>query len=69
MIKPLSRTGAGLVKLRVDKDRHGHVRGHAQGGVIAMVHITPENGGEFVGVRLEPPQPNVGADGGFRPRT
>ena len=67
VIKALSRTSAGLVKLKIDKDRHGHVRGHAEAGVIALVHITPEGNGERVSVRLEPPESSTTDHGKFRP--
>ena len=67
VIKPLSRTNEGLIKLKVDKDRHGHVRGHAEAGQIALVHITPEDNGQRVTVSLEPPEVSTSADGEFRP--
>ena len=67
VIKTPSRTDAGLVKIKVEKDRHGHVRSHAQGGVIALAHIVPSDGGERVSVLLEPPDASVSADGEFRP--
>ncbi len=56
VIKPPSRLEAGLVKLRVEKDRHGHVRGHAQGKVIAEVRITPFDDGERVRVSMSAPE-------------
>jgi hypothetical protein len=67
IIKPPSRTDAGLIKLRIEKDRHGHVRGHAQGGVIALVHITPADDGQRVTVTLEPPDRAENEAGEFRP--
>ena len=67
VIKPLSRTNEGLVKLKIEKDRHGHVRGHAEGGQIALARITPEDNGRRVTVSLEPPEVNTGDDGEFRP--
>ena len=67
VIRQPSRTDAGLVKLTVQKDRHGHVRSHAEGSTIALVHIVPENGGERVSVLLEPPDATAAEDGTFRP--
>lgn len=67
VIKQPSRTDAGLVKIKVEKDRHGHVRSHAQGGVIALAHITPTEDGERVSVTLEPPDASTSEDGTFRP--
>ncbi len=55
VVRVPSRTDAGLVKLMVRKDRPGHVRAHARGGVIALAHITPADNGERVTVALEPP--------------
>lgn len=55
VIKPLSRQQSGLVKLRVEKDRHGHVRGHAQGRILAEVTIIPSDDGEHVQVTLAAP--------------
>jgi hypothetical protein len=59
-----SRLAPGLVKLTISKDRHGHVRGHALGKVIAEVQITPGDDGERVAVTIAP---GVGEDGDFRP--
>ncbi len=66
VINTPSRANAGLIKLKVEKDRHGHVRGHAQAGVIALVHITPADDGERVTVTLDPPDSDS-AGGEFRP--
>ena len=66
VIRQPSRTDAGMVKVKIEKDRHGHVRSHAQGGVIALAHITPTEDGERVSVMLEPPDSTAG-DGEFRP--
>ena len=63
-----SRQTAGTVKLRIEKDRHGHVRGHAQGGVIALVHITPLDDGQRIDVRVDAPDTtSTDADGNYRP--
>jgi hypothetical protein len=67
VVKVPSRTDAGLVKLKVEKDRHGHVRGHSHGGVIALVHIAPELDGERVTVTLDPPETSISDTGEFRP--
>lgn len=61
-----SRTSDGLIKLKVEKDRHGHVRGHARSGVIALVHIRPEDGGDRVTVTFDPPDGGETGDE-FRP--
>jgi hypothetical protein len=63
-----SRARAGTVKVIVAKDRHGHVRGHASGNVIALAKITPSDDGERVTVELDPPD-SLADDGGFRPTT
>jgi hypothetical protein len=69
IIKAPSRADAGLIKLKVEKDRHGHVRGRAAGGVIALAHITPSDNGEHVTVSLEAPEVLVTETGDFRPTT
>jgi hypothetical protein len=69
VIKTPSRTAAGMVKVKVEKDRHGHVRSHAQGSIIALAHIDPDDGGERVSVRLEPPDVSTTDSGDFRPTT
>jgi hypothetical protein len=65
VIKSPSRTDAGLIKLKVEKDRHGHVRAHA--GVIALAHIIPSDDGARVAVTLEPPSAIGGQTDSFRP--
>jgi hypothetical protein len=62
-----SRQTAGQIKIKVEKDRHGHVRGHAENGVIAIAHITPDANGERVSVTLEPPEHTQADTGAFRP--
>jgi hypothetical protein len=62
-----SRTQAGLIKLKLEKDRHGHVRSHAHSGTIALVHITPDHDGQTVTVTLEPPETSVSDTGQFLP--
>jgi len=66
-IHPPSRTNAGLIRINVEKDRHGHVRSHAHANVIALAHITPQNDGDQVTVALEPPEVNVTESGTHRP--
>lgn len=61
-----SRTHTGTLKVRVMKDRHGHVRANATGDVIALVTIDPSNGGEQVTVTLGPPD-STSTNGKFRP--
>jgi hypothetical protein len=67
IIKTPSRTDAGIVKLKIEKDRHGHVRSHADGHTIALAHITPTDNGQHVSVTLEPPDATATATGDFRP--
>ena len=69
IITPPSRQTAGMIKIRVEKDRHGHVRGHAIGGVIALAHITPHDNGDRITVALEPPEGSTSEAGVFRPTT
>lgn len=66
VITPPSRTQAGLIKLLVHKDRHGHVRGHAHAGVIALARIEPQDNGNRVTVTLDPPDATDDT-GAFRP--
>jgi AAA domain len=65
VIKTPSRNTPGKVKIKVEKDRHGHVRANAHNGVIAIAHITPTDGGDRVAVALEPPENT--SEHGFRP--
>jgi AAA domain len=69
VIKAPSRASGGLVKVKVEKDRHGHVRGHAEGGVIALARIEPEDDGARVRVTLDPPEASTTEEGDFRPTT
>ena len=62
-----SRTSAGLVKLRIEKDRHGRVRSHASGDSIALVRIAPSDDGERVSVTLDPPDSTASDGETFRP--
>lgn len=62
-----SRTHPGHIKLRVEKDRHGHVRSHAQASVIAQAHITPKDDGHTVTVTLDPPETTISETGDFIP--
>ena len=57
----------GEIKVKIEKDRHGHVRGHAQASVIAIAHIAPEDDGERVTVTLEAPEVSTDATGTWRP--
>jgi hypothetical protein len=60
-----SRGNAGLLKVQVVKDRHGHIRGHAQGSEIALVRITTADNGTHVAVTIDPPDGTAGD--AFRP--
>lgn len=50
---PFRRGGAGMARLDVAKDRHGHLRAGAAGRVIGEVHLTETAG--RVTVTVEPP--------------
>jgi hypothetical protein len=64
-----NRLSAGKLKLTIRKDRHGHIRGHADSsGTIALVNVTPANGGAQVTVTIDPPDA-VTSEGEFRPTT
>jgi hypothetical protein len=67
VIKNPSRTDDGLIKIKVEKDRHGHVRGHAQAGVIALLRVAPIDGGAAVTVTLDPPTVSFTQEGDWRP--
>ncbi len=60
-----SRTRAGLLKLTVEKDRHGRIREHEDAShTIALAHIEPDTEGGLT-VRLD--VPDAGEAGSFRP--
>lgn len=48
-----SRTKAGTVRMFLTKDREGWVG--TEGETVALVHFTPEDNGERLGVRIERP--------------
>lgn len=61
-----SRTRAGLLKLTVEKDRHGRIREHEDAShTIALAHIEPVAGGHGLTVGLA--APDAGEPGTFRP--
>lgn len=61
-----SRTRAGLLKLTVEKDRHGRIREHEDAShTIALAHIEPAADGRELVVRLA--APDAGQSGLFRP--
>jgi AAA domain len=62
LVQP-NRRRSGRFKLRLVKDRHGHVGNR---GPIGLVHIEPSDGGRRVVVRVEPPD-GKGVSGEFRP--
>ncbi len=61
VLEPFGRGRDGKVKLTVMKDRPGHVRGYADEGTAAIVHLTSRADGAVV-ISLEPPDA-----GPFRP--
>lgn len=62
-----SRTRAGLLKLTVQKDRHGRIREHEDHAkVIALAHVRQQDG--VTVVDLQPPD-SEGEAGTFRPTT
>jgi hypothetical protein len=66
VLAPPSRTSAGKLKLTIHKDRHGHIRGHATHGVIAIARIEPTDDGHTVTVTLDTPD-DTGDGANFRP--
>jgi hypothetical protein len=63
-----NRSQAGMLKIRVEKDRPGHVREReGSGKVIALARIEPSDGGRTVVVRLDMPDDSVGDETGWRP--
>lgn len=64
VLKAPSRQRAGKVKLKLAKDRHGHV---GPRGDIALVEITPEDDGQRVRVVLNPPDGKLGATDDWEP--
>jgi Bifunctional DNA primase/polymerase, N-terminal/AAA domain len=68
VVTPLSRTQAGSVLVKVEKDRPGGIREFAtSGGYVAAMEATPSELGKRVVIRLEPPKAQ--ADLNDRPRT
>ncbi len=65
VVRPFGRGCEGLVRLKVTKDRPGHIRQHAASGRVADMHLISTEDGS-VEIRLEPPE---GAEGEFRPTT
>lgn len=62
--KPFGKGVPGVIRLSVDKDRQGHVRGLAVGGsYLGRVHVTPS--GDGIEMTIEPP--SVGEDGQLQP--
>lgn len=61
-----TRMDPGHVKLHIEKDRHGRIRGYDVSGVIAEVRITPHYDGS-VSVLFDQPEQSQGERGDFRP--
>jgi hypothetical protein len=53
VVEPFARGRTGLVKVKVTKDRPGHIRQHAEGDRIADLHLS--SNGSAVTASLEPP--------------
>lgn len=62
-LKTFSRRQSGTVKVKLNKDRHGHI---GRRGVIALVNVVPQDGGRSVVVSIEPPD-SLSEGGEFRP--
>jgi hypothetical protein len=64
-VTQLSRTAPGLSRLKVSKDRLGHVRALAAAGQLAELHVTPDGQGA---IKVTLKATDQQADGGrFRP--
>lgn len=61
---PPNRHRPGLIKLKLTKDRHGHIGN--RGSVIALVAVVPSDGGACVQVTVNPPD-GLTDTGAFRP--
>lgn len=64
VLKPFSRQHDGLVSIKVEKDRPGHVRAFAEDGIVAILHATTTTD-DLVKLKLEPPTER--AESSFRP--
>jgi hypothetical protein len=58
VIEPLARGRTGVVKVVVEKDRHGHVRALGKANTVAEVHVASNH--EGVTVELRPPAAESG---------
>jgi hypothetical protein len=66
VIEAFGRGKTGLVKVRVTKDRPGHVRPHSEGDQIALMRLGSSGMDGRVDITLDPPD-GAGEDGEFRP--
>lgn len=66
VVEPFGRGKDGLVKVKVQKDRPGHVRSFAKGDQIGLMRLASDPTTGAVTVAIEPPDA-VDDDGGFRP--
>ncbi len=65
VVKPFGRGEQhGIARISVAKDRPGHLRQHATGGVVAELHLHSYPDG---GVTADLHPPNAGGEGSFRP--
>jgi hypothetical protein len=63
VVEPFDREHPGKLRLWVDKDRAGHVRRAAVGGLIGVIHAEPDGAGALR-LRFEPPPANEIDDDG-----
>jgi hypothetical protein len=66
VVEPFGRGKNGLVKVKVAKDRPGHVRQHAEGEHVALMRLASDAGSGSVSVTLDPPDA-TDDEGEFRP--
>jgi hypothetical protein len=58
-VKPFGRGLDGSSRIRVEKDRPGHVRRHAEDGVVAEMKFTSKSDSGAVTIELQPPNPEA----------
>jgi hypothetical protein len=66
VVEPFGRGQDGKVRLKVMKDRPGHVRQFADGDDVAMVNLRSDADTGAVTITLDPPEPGARGDD-FRP--
>ncbi len=67
VVKPFVRGGQGIAKVIITKDRPARVRAHAEGKVIAEMHLASDATTGALSCQLKPPVPFLDEDGQYRP--